>query len=61
MGGKVSVTYPGGDPLINNLAFPQMEELMDSEQVYFGITASMTLYKSVMIKNFNFYESKIFN
>ncbi len=60
MGGKISITYPGGE-ILKEVPFPQMDELMESEKVFFGMTASMSLYKSVVIKNFNFYEGKNFN
>jgi hypothetical protein len=47
-------------PLINGLNFLELDTLMESKEVHFGFTASMNLYKSVTISDFDALMSKLF-
>jgi hypothetical protein len=56
-GGHLSL-YENGVALIHNAEFPHLDKLMEENEVYFGITAAMNLYKAVTIKNLKVYKSK---
>ena len=56
-GEKLSV-YQNGVSIVSKVNFPHLEKLMEDDEVYMGITASMNLYKAVKIKNLKVYKSK---
>lgn len=56
-GEKLSV-YQNGVPIVSKVNFPHLEKLMEDDEVYMGITASMNLYKAVEIKNLKVYKSR---
>ena len=55
-GGILSL-YENGVPVLKNVNFPYLDELMEHNEVYFGITSAMNLYKAVTIKNLRTYTS----
>ncbi len=58
--GRIWVYFNNEKPLINGLKFFELERLMENKEVHFGFTASMNLYKSISIANFNAYQSNYF-
>jgi hypothetical protein len=58
-GGRLSV-YENGVPIVSKVNFPYLDKLMEDDEVYMGITASMNLHKAVDIKNLKVYKSKYF-
>jgi hypothetical protein len=48
----------GTEVILAEAYFPQLEEMMERNTVYFGITASMNQYKSVEIRELEFFRSK---
>lgn len=57
-GGKLYL-YENEVALINGVAFNYLDKLMDSDTVYFGVTSSMSLYKTVTINNLQLFNSKL--
>jgi hypothetical protein len=58
-GGKLYL-YADKEKLIHGIEFPHLDNLMEKNEVYFGITASMNLYKSVSLKNLVLSRSNLF-
>lgn len=54
--GKIWVYY-NDMLLINGKKFLEFDKLMENKEVHFGFTASMNLYKSVAIHDFNIFKS----
>lgn len=51
-GGKLTF-YTENTTYVSNAIFPYLDRLMENNEVYIGITSSMSLYKSVIIKDFS--------
>ena len=54
-GGKLTVKFED-NVLVNNVDFKHFDRLMDSNQLFLGITSSMTPYKSIEISDLKIYK-----
>ena len=59
IGKKLSVRTNTGKTLINNIVFEPFSKLLEQEEVYIGITASMNQNKKITIDDFSLAEISI--